>query len=121
VYLIKDKPEKRMGGEEEEEFRPIENVEESQEEVKIEFESPGIGYLVTSDLYYPGWRAWLNGREVPILKANGGFRAIEIPLKGKYSLHFSYEPFWKKLVWVTLVGSLGAFLTPFLFLRREKK
>jgi len=36
------------------------------------------GYLVLSDTHYPGWRAWVDGRPVPLLRANHVFRAVSL-------------------------------------------
>lgn len=37
------------------------------------------GYLFTSDAYYPGWEAELDGRRVPLYRANLAFRAVYVP------------------------------------------
>lgn len=36
-------------------------------------------WLLITDTWYPGWRAMVNGESVPILQANGAFRAVPIP------------------------------------------
>ncbi len=50
-------------------------------------------YLVLTDTFYPGWRAYLNGteQELDILRANYLFRAVKIP-KGKSIVTFRYQP-----------------------------
>ena len=47
--------------------------------------------LVYSDVLYPGWRARLNGRAVPIYHANGVFRGVVIP-PGDHRVEFVYRP-----------------------------
>lgn len=49
------------------------------------------GYLVLADSYFPGWIAMDNGREVPILRANGNFRALALP-EGQHIVVFKYSP-----------------------------
>lgn len=49
------------------------------------------GYLVLSEVYYPGWRAWVDDREVPVLRADYLFRAIELPA-GEHRVRFTYDP-----------------------------
>lgn len=49
------------------------------------------GILVVSDVFYPGWKAYLDGREVPIMRANYAFRAVELPA-GWHSFEMRYEP-----------------------------
>jgi len=50
-----------------------------------------FGYLSTSENYFPGWRAWVNGREAPVLRANYTFRALALP-PGTSSVVFRYTP-----------------------------
>jgi len=49
------------------------------------------GYLVLADSYFPGWTATDNGHEVPILRANGNFRAVVLP-EGQHTVVFKYSP-----------------------------
>jgi len=51
--------------------------------------------LVLHDIYYPGWRAIIDGTPTPIYRANILFRAIEMP-KGKHTVRFEYAPFSKE-------------------------
>jgi len=57
--------------------------------VALEMETPGL--VVLSDLWDPGWRAYLNGRPVPILRANHAVRGVVVPA-GSAALEFRYEP-----------------------------
>ncbi|MBI2370187.1 MAG: YfhO family protein [Deltaproteobacteria bacterium] len=43
------------------------------------------------DAHYPGWRARVNGREVPVLRANYAFRAVRIP-EGESTVVYFYAP-----------------------------
>lgn len=47
--------------------------------------------LVVSDLYYPGWKALVDGAESPIFCADCLFRAILIP-PGVHTVEFKYQP-----------------------------
>ena len=50
---------------------------------------PGI--LVLADSYYPGWKAYVDGKETRILKANHFFRAVVLA-EGEHVVEFRYEP-----------------------------
>ena len=49
------------------------------------------GVLVLADSYYPGWKAFVDGREEVIRRANLFFRAILLPA-GNHTVEFRYEP-----------------------------
>jgi tetratricopeptide (TPR) repeat protein len=73
--------------------------------ITIRAEVGSDGFLVLSEMDYPGWRAYVEGREVPILRADYLIRAI--PLKaGRYDrIEFRYEP---RSFTAGLVVSLGS-------------
>lgn len=48
------------------------------------------GLLVLSDTYYPGWRAFVDGKETEILQANVCQRAVEVP-SGKHEVRFVFD------------------------------
>lgn len=49
------------------------------------------GFLVLSDVYYPGWKAYAGGRERRIYRANHAFRAVYLE-EGDHTVRFIYEP-----------------------------
>lgn len=51
----------------------------SNEEIIIETENKGIGFLVLTDTFYPSWRARINGRAVKIYKTDFNFRGVIVP------------------------------------------
>ncbi len=59
--------------------------------ISLEANSSTMGILVLSEVYYPGWRAWLDEREVEVFRANFLFRAIELPA-GTHRVRFAYDP-----------------------------
>jgi len=52
---------------------------------------PKPGVLVVADTDYPGWEATIDGKEVPILRANVAFRAVEVPA-GEHVVEFRFRP-----------------------------
>ena len=49
------------------------------------------GWVVLSDTYYPGWRAYLDDQPAPIYPADLAFPAVAA-LAGTHTLTFLYEP-----------------------------
>ena len=68
------------------------------------------GFLVISNNYYPGWRAFLNGKPVKIYRANYTFQAIQLP-QGTHQVIFSFRP-WSFSIGI-LLSALSLILSPF--------
>ena len=56
--------------------------------VRAAFDHPG--FLVLADLYYPAWRAAIDGRPVHIYRADYLFRAVVVPA-GTHEVRFVYQ------------------------------
>jgi hypothetical protein len=62
--------------------------------------------LTRRELYYPGWKAHLHGKSIPIERYNDIFQAIKIP-PGQYRITFSYTPTHIRATWALfLLGVL---------------
>jgi hypothetical protein len=71
-------------------------------EVKTECAAPSL--LVLSENHYPGWRAYLDGQAVKVLRVNYNQRGVALPA-GNHLVTFVYRP---KSVLIGLVISLLA-------------
>lgn len=60
-------------------------------EVVVETDGEDAGVLVLSDTYFPGWRAFVDGKERPVLKANYAFRAVQVRA-GDRRVRFIFKP-----------------------------
>ncbi len=59
--------------------------------IEIEAESESGGVLAMHATSYPGWIAEIGGQEVPVLRADHLFRAIEVPA-GNHRVVFRFRP-----------------------------
>lgn len=93
----------------------VEIVEYEPNRIALRAETASPAYLLLSELDYPGWRAYIGSREVPIARADYLLRAIALPA-GRHEVAFVYRP-WSfrlgaALSLVTLLALLaGAVLT----------
>jgi len=72
--------------------------------VTLETDADNDAYLYLSDTWYPGWRAYVDGKETRIYRANLAFRAVGLT-RGKHTVLFRYVPmsFYAGL-FLTLLG-----------------
>ncbi|TAN63529.1 hypothetical protein EPN18_02120 [bacterium] len=59
--------------------------------VELMVNMPRSGIFVASESYYPGWKAFVDGKEKKILKANHALRALALE-KGEHTIKFVYSP-----------------------------
>jgi hypothetical protein len=59
--------------------------------LEVEIDTPGEGYLVLSDPFYPGWRAAVDGSPAELLRANYAFRAVWVPA-GSHQVTMTFQP-----------------------------
>jgi hypothetical protein len=73
--------------------------------------------FVVSDTWFPGWRARVDGRDVPIRIVNGFVRGVFINGAGQHRVEMSFHP-WAPM-WGALATSLGmALITGCCFLKQ---
>ena len=75
-------------------------------------------FVVLSEVFYPGWEAFVDGRPAPIIRGDLVLRAIPVPA-GKHTIELHFRS--KTLLWglvVSLTSLIGAAL--FLLLTRDR-
>lgn len=60
--------------------------------IEIDVDSDLGGVLALHETWYPGWIAEIDGKRIPILRADILFRAVEVPA-GRHRVVFRYVPF----------------------------
>lgn len=83
-------------------------------EVVVEVTLEKAAFLVLSDSYYPGWRAYIDGLEVTLHRANYLVRAVFVP-SGSHRIRFVYDPFsFKAGLAISVIGIFAVASIPFI-------
>ena len=60
-------------------------------EITLETDAAGPALLVSSEAWYPGWRAWIDGKEAPLVIVNAAFRGLAVPA-GRRRVRMRFDP-----------------------------
>jgi uncharacterized membrane protein YfhO len=76
--------------------------------------------LVLSEIFYPGWRATVNGKKARIHEVDGALRGVVIP-RGESRIVFRYTPwsFWLGAL-LSVVAFSGTLAAVILTRRKER-
>jgi hypothetical protein len=58
--------------------------------IEADVEAAAPAFVVVSQSFYHDWRASVDGRQTPLLRANYGFQAVQIP-QGRHSVELIYK------------------------------
>jgi len=85
--------------------------------ISITAKTQADGILVLDDNWYPAWKAFLDGKEVEVMRVNGAFRGVVIP-SGEHKVEFKYISQTQKTgrlltlagLLAVVVGVVGSFI-----------
>ncbi|HTY13488.1 MAG TPA: YfhO family protein [Candidatus Omnitrophota bacterium] len=89
------------------------------ENVVVSADSPAGGRLVLADNYYPGWKAFVDGKETAIKRTYYLFRGVDLA-PGRHEVKFVYDPLSVKLGAGISLATALLLCGYFFFKRREK-
>jgi len=69
----------------------VEWIHRDNNSFRLNVSAPTPGVLVASQIYYPGWKASIDGVTVPVVNANYALSAILLP-SGSHDVRFFYAP-----------------------------
>ena len=91
--------------------------------MEVQTSSSSPSFLVTSDVYYPGWRASLDGAPVQLFRADYALRGVQVPA-GRHVVKFEFVPrtfyYGAALSALSLLVLAGLMAFPALFPRAVK-
>ena len=80
-------------------------VSYSDERVEMAADVTGRSLLVLADTYHPGWRAWIDGKPSPLLRANVAFRGLIVE-PGAHTIELRFAPPYRTLLLALAVIAL---------------
>jgi hypothetical protein len=87
--------------------------------IKLDVRMGAPGFLVMSEISYPGWRVFVNGVQKEILTGNYLFRVVPLDA-GRHEVHFMFSPLSFKVgAMISLISMIGVIALSF-FLRRNR-
>jgi hypothetical protein len=72
-------------------IEPVQFTRRGNNRVEVEVRAAAPGVLVLGEVFYPGWRATLDGEPLPLLRADYALRAVCVP-PGEHRVTFSFAP-----------------------------
>lgn len=86
--------------------------------LKMDVRAGTAGFVYFADGYDPAWRAFVDGKETKVYRADGNFKAIAVP-PGEHAVSFSYSPtamrgsillfqivFVLGVIWLAVLGAI---------------
>ena len=101
-------------------FAPAEVVRYESGRVELRVRSEHPAWLVLADAYFPGWKAWVNGKPTKVYRANYLVRAVAVG-PGESRVEFVYQPesyrWGRAMTFFTLALAISGILGQALFRR----
>ena len=103
----------------------IKITEYKNEKISLEAKATGKNFLLLSEIYYPEWKAYVDGKEVEIIKSNYFMRGILLS-EGNHKIEFKYEsPKFETgkmaSLGTNIIVMIGLFVTLFLLWKENEK
>ena len=75
--------------------------------MSMSVEAAGDGLLVLSEVYSPGWKAYVDGHQVPIVATNYVLRGVAVPA-GSHTVELRYEPDSLRIgLWISSITAIA--------------
>jgi hypothetical protein len=91
------------------------NYQDDKVNIMAKMENPG--FLVLLDQYYPGWKAYVDGKETEIYPTDYTFRSVYLD-KGNHKVEFIYDPLSYKVGKYISLAAIILFIGLYLFRKK---
>ena len=73
--------------------------------IEMETAIDAAGWLILSEIWYPGWQATVNGTPVAVERVNGLLRGVYLAGPGEYNIRLVYRP--RSVMWGNWIAGLS--------------
>lgn len=87
---LEERPENEPRAAAPESSRTVSISEYGDNAIVLDVSTPRAGYLVLSEIYYPGWNAYVDGKKVPVYRADWCLRALVVDA-GRHRVEMKFE------------------------------
>jgi hypothetical protein len=109
TVLLEEEPRASLSGEADAGDSSVAVVEYEPSKIALDVDAAAEGMLVLSEVYYPGWRALVDGREAKIHRVDHALRGVEVEA-GRSRVELSFDPITLKIGGVLSAATLLAAL-----------
>ena len=85
-------------------YYKVKKLDYTPNKIEIDVELDNNGFLVLSDTYYPGWKAYIDGKETTIYKTDYILRSVFLE-KGTHNVEFIYDPISFKIGYIITLST----------------
>jgi hypothetical protein len=99
----------------------IDFISEEPGNMQLSFKAEDAGYVVISNVWYPGWKAELDGQPTEVIRANYLFTAVSVPA-GNHELRLEYRPasFFVGAM-VSFISIIGVLIATLIVFKKRRK
>jgi uncharacterized membrane protein YfhO len=90
------------------------------DEIAVDVQLDKPGFLVMSEINYPGWHAYVDGKATPLLTGNYLFRTLSLE-PGRHHIRFVFNPFSFKAGTVVSFVSIVGVIVGLIVLNRQRR
>jgi Bacterial membrane protein YfhO len=105
--LLEEEPPQRVSQPDDPSAESASLTEYGADDMELRSTTQAPGLLVLSEVYYPAWKAYVDGRPAPVYVADHLLRAVPVPA-GEHTVELRYE---SQTLWVGMGISLLAYAT----------
>jgi hypothetical protein len=109
TVLLEEEPQAILSGETDARDSSVTVVEYEPSRITLDVDAAAEGMMVLSEVYYPGWRARVDGREVRIHRVDYALRGVEVEA-GPSRVELFFDPITLKIGGVLSTATLLAAL-----------